>query len=85
MGSLFNQYSFVIAALVVGLGLTLGLWRWRRPGRVLKIALLVGYALIAGGINLAFHYPASTVETVDDVEAMLVNSRPTFVMLYSDY
>lgn len=85
MWSLFNQYSFVIAAFVVGLGLTLGLWRWPRPGRRLKIALLVGYALIVGGINLAFHYPASTVETADDVEALLVNGRPTFVMLYSDY
>jgi len=45
------------------------------------------YAVVAIVVGLSFQYPASpvNVETVADVETMLINEKPTFVMLYSNY
>lgn len=85
MFSFFNQFSFLITVLVLGVGLAFGLWRWRKPPRWLKLLLVAGYVLLAGAIHLSVHYTPASIDTVEGVEATLVNGHSTFVMLYSDY
>ncbi|NWF70976.1 MAG: hypothetical protein HXY40_17970 [Chloroflexi bacterium] len=92
---IFNQYSFFAAAATVGLILAAALWlglralpalRDRPRGRALLLGTLL--ALYAGGVvlfNLSRQYPASSVQTTAEVDAVLSSGRPTFVMLYSNY
>lgn len=90
MIALFNQYSFVFAALIGGILLAVGLWRWQRLAGlrpVIKLGALAVYVVVALAFNLALRYPASPdpAESLPMVEATLSNDRPTFVMLYSNY
>ena len=80
-----NQYSLLVA-LVIGAGLVAwGLWHWRRPRPIVRVALLLAYIIAAALIVLAARYPAPTADTVAEVDAALANGRPTVIMFYSNY
>lgn len=86
--SVLNQFSFVVAAGVVGLVLALLLWRWpalRPLNPLLRLGVLAAYALLVALLGLSRRYPPSPVRSLDQAEAILQGGRPTFVMLYSNY
>jgi drug/metabolite transporter (DMT)-like permease len=81
-----NQYSFLLAALAIGLVLIVVLWRWHRAKPLLRIALLAWYGLGVLVVSLVWRYSAtSDITTTAQVNALLNAGRPTFVMLYSNY
>ncbi|NDJ85638.1 MAG: hypothetical protein GYB66_07110 [Chloroflexi bacterium] len=82
---LVNQFSFVLAATMGFIVVALVAWRWRRPSRLIRIALPVLYlitVLLLGGL---FRYPDSGIESVEEADARLTNGQPTFLMFYSNY
>ncbi len=83
--TILNQYSLLIALIAGGGLFGVLLWKWRRPPWPLRVALLVGYVVLALVLVSMARYPGPTVDTVAEVEATLENGRPTFVMLYSNY
>jgi hypothetical protein len=88
MASIFNQFSFVVAAAIIGLLWGITLWRWRRFRPLVRVGLFGAYLALVGGVWLAFRYPkdaALKLETAGDVEAVLHNGQPSFIMFYSDY
>ena len=80
-----NQYSYVLFTVILGVGLSVALWRWQRPPVLLRIGLLAVFIVAAVGVNMARRYPAPEVSTLAEAEAILENETPTFVMLYSNY
>lgn len=83
---IFNQYSFVIGAVAGGMILGVMLWRWRRVHAAIRGALLALYLVGVIGFILASRFPSETrFKSVSDVEAVLKNGQPTFMMLYSNY
>lgn len=85
--AIFNQFSFVIFAVVLGVALLVGLRYIPNRSPSVRLGITGVYLLVIVFIGLQFRYPASPVdvETVADVEAMLSNNQPTLVMLYSNY
>lgn len=86
MIQLFNQFSFIIVVVVIGFALSFAVRRFTIH-RTIKIGLLIGYIVLGVFIGLTLRYPESPdmVENVADVEAMISNDTPTFLMLYSNY
>ena len=87
MIQVFNQFSFVVAVIGVGLGLILAVSRIPRLNRWPRIEIVALYIIVMILMRSAFIYPDSpvAVESVGDVENVLINEKPTFVMLYSNY
>ena len=88
MASIFNQFSFVFVAGIIGLMWGTALWRWNRFRPAVRLLMFGAYIALAGGILLASRYPKDAsleLKTAADVEAALHNGQPTFVMFYSDY
>ncbi len=84
--NILNQFSFVIAVAIVGIIFVLFLTTRRSWSPVLRVGLILGVVVIAIGISVAFRYPSSdSIDTADDLEAIIHNGRPTFIMLYSNY
>ncbi|MCS6836463.1 MAG: hypothetical protein NZ750_10650 [Anaerolineae bacterium] len=85
--SFFNQYSFLMMIVLAGLGLAVGLWRWRAGHPYVRAGLMAWYVLGALLLILATRYPPGTdvPQTPAQVESMLREGRPTLVMLYSNY
>jgi len=83
--TLFNQFSYVLGSSAVGVVLLMVLWWWRKLALRWRAGLFAVYVLAATLLSLVFRYPSSTVQSVEEVEAVLANRRPTFVMLYSNY
>jgi uncharacterized membrane protein AbrB (regulator of aidB expression) len=83
--SIFNQYSFVFIAIVLGLGIAFALWRWQRGAAWLRGGVLALYIVVAVVAGLSLRYPDTTVENVQDAETILTNGNPTFFMFYSNY
>jgi hypothetical protein len=83
--SILNQYSYVMIAIVGGFVLAAVIWRWKAAHPFLRIGLGVLFVAAAVGVGFALNYPASTPNTPADVEAVIDNSQPTIVLLYSDY
>ena len=84
---LFNQFSYVIFGLIFAVGLWMGLRRVSKLNRVMRLLLVAVYALGVVWVGAQFRYPDSpvAVASVADVEAVLNDDTPTFVMLYSNY
>lgn len=84
---LFNQFSYVIFGLIFALGLWMGLRRVPRLNRAIRLLFVAVYALGVVWLGVQFRYPDSpvAVASVADVEAVLNDDTPTFVMLYSNY
>ncbi|MBN2469805.1 MAG: hypothetical protein JXN59_03685 [Anaerolineae bacterium] len=80
-----NQYSYVLFAVLLGAGLGVSLWRWKRAPLALRAGLMVIFVVAAVGVQLARRYPTPQIATLDEAEAILNNEQPTFVMLYSNY
>lgn len=85
--SVFNQFSYPLVAIAFGILIVVIISRISRLNRPLRLRMMLIYAVVAIVVGLSFQYPASpvNVETVTDVETMLINEKPTFVMLYSNY
>jgi thiol-disulfide isomerase/thioredoxin len=83
--ALFAQFSFLIATLVGGALLLLGLWRWQRGNPYARAGIFAWYVLGVLVIGLVFRYPAANAATPADVERILDNGKPTLVMLYSNF
>lgn len=85
--SFFNQYSFVVMLLSVGVVLALGLWRWRKGHPYVRAGLVAWYVFGALLLTLALRYPTGNLspQTPAQVEALIGNQQPSFVMLYSRY
>ena len=84
---LFNQFSYVIFGLIFALGLWMGLRRVPRLNHAIRLLFVAVYALGVVWLGVQFRYPDSpvAVASVADVEAILNDDTPTFVMLYSNY
>jgi hypothetical protein len=85
MFSLFNQYSYLIAFLMGGGILAIILGRAKSLSIRLRVGLLAAYALTGAAVWAALLFPGTDLESAGDVDAILNDGRPTFVMLYSDY
>lgn len=85
--SFANQYSFLVFATLLGVILFFGLGLVPTLSPVLRFGVVGVYALAAIVFQARFHYPDSPVEveSVADVEAVLTDNKPTFVMLYSNF
>lgn len=81
----FNQYSFLIFSAIGGLALVIMLWRWTRPPVLLRLTVLLFYAIGVVFFALNVRYSRSPVENVEQVETVLVNGQPTLLMFYSNY
>ncbi len=84
---IFNQYSYPVFMVIFGLMLLAGLSRIPQFTPVMLLVVMGIYGLVAIFIGTRFQYPDSPVEveTVAEVEATLINEKPTFLMLYSNY
>ena len=84
---IFNQFSYPLLVIVLGVMLFIGLSPIPRMTLILRLGIVTIYAVIMIAIGLAFQYPDSPVEaeSVADVEDVLSNGTSTFVMLYSNY
>ena len=87
MAAFLNQYSFVLIAAGVGLVLALILWRTLRPRPIIRGVVIGVYVVVVIGVLVISRFPRSTSQpdNVAAVETMLVDGRPTFVMLYSHF
>lgn len=86
MSALLAQFSFLIAVIFTGAGLAVLLWRWKTASPALRAGIAAWYVLVVLVIALLFRYPATpNIHTPAEVEAVLANGQPTFVMLYSNY
>ncbi len=82
---IFNHYSFLLSALIVVMVVVVALWRWKAGPMWLRLAG-VGVILAATvGVGFVFRYPASEAATVQNVETVLNNGQPTFLVFYSNY
>ncbi|PJF44930.1 MAG: hypothetical protein CUN55_01465 [Phototrophicales bacterium] len=81
----FNQYSYLWMALAfLGIGLIM-LWRWKARPAWLRATIAIALIVAVIGVNFAFRYPETNLETTQDVETILQNGQPTFLMFYSNY
>jgi hypothetical protein len=82
-----NQFSYPIFAIILGIVLVAVTSRLPRVHRVMCLGIGLVYVMMAIIVGVGYQYPASPVpvQTVADVENSLVNKKPTFVMLYSNY
>jgi hypothetical protein len=86
MLQLGNQFSFMIAAVGLGLLLLFALWRWRKAQALLRVGVFVWYIFGVLLMSVLLRYPANgDVQSVAQVEQALANGRPTLVVLYSNY
>ncbi len=86
--AIFNQFSFVFFALMGAGLLTLAMWRLKHPTRLMiRLAILGIYGIIAVLFVLNLPFPAgdSTFASYAEVEEVIHNGKPTFVMLYSQF
>ena len=85
--SVVSQFSYPLFVIMLGILIAVIISRISRLNRLLRLRIMLIYAVVAIVAGLSFQYPASpvNVETVADVETMLINEKPTFVMLYSNY
>jgi hypothetical protein len=85
--SFFNQYSFLWMLAGLGALLALGLWRWRKGNPYVRAGLLAWYVFGALVLTLTLRYPTSTItpQSPEQVEALISNQQPSFVVLYSRY
>lgn len=83
----FNQYSLLLALVVGAVLVAASLWRWQRGHVLLRAGVMAWYVLGAVVLVLALRYPAldAGIQTVADVENIIQDGEPTFVMLYSNY
>ena len=87
MIQLFNQFSYLGAVLLIGIILIASIKRLPQLNRIMRVGVIAVYLMIAIVVGITYQYPASPVQakTVTDVENVLINEQPTFVMLYSNY
>ncbi len=84
---MINQFSYPLLAIALGLLIAFGASRIPRLNRPIKFLIILAYIITVLFVGSMFQYPDSPVEvaTISDVENMLINEKPTFVMLYSNY
>lgn len=82
---IFNQYSFVLGAIVVNLVLWGVLLRWQGPPIALRIGSALLVLLLTIGLSFTLRYPGQEVDTVEDANTIINNGQPTFLMFYSNY
>jgi thiol-disulfide isomerase/thioredoxin len=86
MIAIVNQFSFLTFSLLVGAVLIVIAWRWRRPHPIIRIGIVAAFALVVVMVGTTRRYPATPeVTSLSEVDAILNNDQPTFVMLYSNY
>lgn len=84
--SFFNQYSLIVVAGSGALVFGAVLWCWHSLPLLLRAALWLAYIIGALLIAFSVRYPLEdTPQTAAEVEALLNNGQPTFLMLYSNY
>lgn len=83
--SILNQYSYVLFAGLLILGVAVVMWRWRRGPVWLRAGLIIVVTLGVFVLGTSRRYPTSEVTTLAEADAILTNEQPTFVMLYSNY
>ena len=85
--SLFNQYSLIIFGISGGLILGGLMWRFHRPTRLtFRIATLAVYGVVVLTIGfLQFPTSNNTVDTYEQIESVINDGEPTFVMMYSHF
>lgn len=84
---IINQFSYPIVAIILGLALVAVTNRLPRINRVMRLGIGLVYVMLAIVVGVTYQYPASPIQaqTIADVENSLINKKPTFVMLYSNY
>ena len=84
---IFNQYSYVTATITIGLIALFAISRIPQLTLPIRIVIMVVYVGVVFLFGMSQRYPDSPLEaeTVDDVENALINEKPTFLMLYSNY
>lgn len=86
---IINQYSFVLGAALVGLGLIAALWRLPAAQEIavpVRVGIIAAFAVLMLVFGAGMRYPTEqTASALDEFDAALNNGRPTFVMLYSNY
>jgi hypothetical protein len=84
---IFITHSYPIATIILGLFILVITSRITQINRPMQLGIMLVYAMVAIFVWTAFNYPESPIEvaTVADVENTLINEKPTFVMLYSNY
>jgi thiol:disulfide interchange protein len=86
MSALLAQFSFLIAVIIIGAGLAALLWRWKNARPALRAGVFAWFVFLVLVIALLFRYPATpNLHTPAEVEAVLANGQPAFIMLYSNY
>lgn len=88
MAQAINQYSFVLFAIVGAVLLAAAMWRWHRPARPLLRAATLGiYGVGMVGVMIGAQFPQSStdVNSYAEVQRVINNDQPTFVMLYSHF
>lgn len=86
--ALFNQFSFLFFSLMGAAIIGFGMWRFKRPSRLIARIIVLGiYGVIAVVFVLNLNFPSSNTDfaSYSEVEDVLHNGRPTFVMLYSQF
>ena len=83
--NLFNQYSFVVLSVFLGVIVAGGLWRWQAGPLWLRLALAAVYLLGVGIARLTLNYHENYTGGLADVDQTLTDGSPTLLMLYSNY
>lgn len=86
--AILNQYSAVLFALGGAVILGIGMWRLHRPSQaVLRLVTLGLYCLLALVLIASIQFPSSNTEidNMEQIERLINNGRPTFVMMYSHF
>lgn len=83
--NILNQFSYVLFAGLLTLGMAVALWRWQRPPLVARVGLLAVIVLAAVLVGASRRYPTTEVTTLAEADVILSNEQATFVMLYSNY
>jgi len=80
---LVNQNSYVLAALFCFAILLVIAWRIRQ--KTIRIALILGGALVLVALNFLFRVGVSEIQTTTQFDEILAARQPVVLEIYSNY
>jgi len=83
LAQLFNQNSYVLAALFFFAIFLVAVWRVRR--KTLRLALILGGALVLIALNFIFRVGVSEIQSTTQFDEILAAHQPTVLEIYSNY